>query len=201
MLWNRVITHGKITIVRSWSVFAHATEHKRHNWFVESPTHTAKHPSQRTSSQTRSQAETTWQETHQPHAQVGGTLVGPSRDTHWPTTTFTGHHQDDKTEVLQRYAFVTKMVAEPVCRNRRSTKQRQSVATRRRSRVHRRFLERPKPNLLSQILLRHRKTMWADSRDTFTDRKTVPSMSKVSQTRNRIRGCEFSERTEIVGSC
>ena len=70
-----------------------------------------------TSSQTRSQAQTRRQETHRPHTRchpawaLEGTLVGPGKDTHgtpvptqwenrgWPTTSYTRHHQHDKTKV------------------------------------------------------------------------------------------------------
>ena len=70
-------------------------------------------PPQRTSSQTRSQAETRRQETHQPHAQGWrGTLVGPGKDTHgtpvrlrWETVSgprhwSTRHHHNDETKVI-----------------------------------------------------------------------------------------------------
>ena len=79
-------------------------------------------PSQRTSSQTRSQAETRRQETHQPHAQgwrsateppwtlwhTGGSLQGHPRYTSalteggrgWPETQSTRHHYNDKTKVI-----------------------------------------------------------------------------------------------------
>ena len=79
-------------------------------------------PSQRTSSQTRSQAETRRQETHQPHAHgwrsatespwtlwhTGGSRQGPPRYTSasteggrgWPETQSTRHHSNDKTKVI-----------------------------------------------------------------------------------------------------
>ena len=56
----------------------------------------------------------------------------------WARDTLHATPPQRQDQSLQRHAFVTNMVAEPVCWNRRSTKQRQSFATRTRSRVNHR---------------------------------------------------------------
>ena len=91
------------------------------------PSFTCGTPSQRTSSQTRSQAETRRQETHRPHAQgwrsatespwtlwhIGGSQQGHPRHTSasteggrgWPETRSTRHHSDETKVVTPRLGY------------------------------------------------------------------------------------------------
>ena len=130
-----------------------------HNWFGAVQFYSAEHHhrgqahkhvrSRRQDDRSRTNHTHTVGALPQSHPGLCGTLVGPNKDTHGAPVPLRREavggprHAPRDTTKTTRPRFTaprlgTNMVAEPVCLNRRSTKQRQSLATRTSSTVHHR---------------------------------------------------------------